>query len=232
MRLKDKIKHRFPLLVDFALAAQHFLMRLGRRHPPQLWSEDVRPSRARISLGDVPTGFFLRLALEAGYHNVVELGTYDGARISTIKRLAPQLTCHGFDIGPRFRSAFEENGVAFGPFDMGIFGKLPRRTLVVCVQTLTCMPESEVRELFGQLAQHGHDIAFFEPQPLFDPGLAAPIERTLTGQTGLYHDYPRLTQTSGLTMRLVGEDRAWSHTGATKTLERVQPYYATAKANA
>jgi hypothetical protein len=228
MNLSRKLKRTFPLACDFAVATRHFVQRLGRRHPSQNWAIDRPVMNDRAGLSDMPTGMFLRLILENGYREVTEIGTYTGARISTLKRLVPSLNAHGMDIGPHYQTPFESHGVDFRPYDSTFFEGGMDRPLLVCVQTLVCFEEEEVNRLFAACAKGGVDMAFFEVQPLFELGDAAPVNRIKTGGTGWYHDYGALMRRHGFSDQLTGINKAWSHTGHTKTLEHFRPFFASA----
>ena len=224
------LKRTFPLICDFSVATRHFLQRLGKRHAPQDWAGDMPAMSDRAGFSDLPAAMFLRLILESGYREVTEIGTYTGERISTLKRLVPDITAHGMDIGPRFETPFENHGVDFQCFNAEFFEGPMDKGLMICVQTLVCFTEAEVDALFAACAKGGVDMAFFEVQPLFSVGDAAPIDRIKTGGTGWYHNYEELMRRHGFTDQLTGPDKVWSHTSHTKTLEQYRPYYATAPA--
>ena len=228
MSLSRKLKRTFPLACNFGVVTRHFLKRIGQRHPTQNWHHDRPEITNRTGLSDLPTAMFLRLILENDYREVTEIGCYTGGRISSLKRLLPTLNAHGMDIGPYYQTPFNGHGVDFQLYNSSFFERTMEKPLLICVQTLVCFKEEEVDRLFAACAKGGVDIAFFEVQPLFNLGDAAPVDRIKTGGTGWYHDYRALMLRHGFTDRLTGEDKVWSHTSHTKTLEQFRPFYATA----
>lgn len=145
------------------------------------WQAAVAPESHSTPASDYAVNFFARCILETSSRRVVEIGSWGGERIKTLKRLFPHIEASGLDVAASYQKIRTDSGVTFAPYSLDFLDDEPG--LVVCRGTLTCMTTIELSE-FAALSKKW-SVAFAEPWPM-------------TGKFGTrskgswYHNYPEV----------------------------------------
>ncbi len=168
-------------------------------------AQQVELRKQYTSAADVPTAFFLRCALETSCKTIVEIGTYDGQRIITLKSLLPDRECYGLDVLKTFEKPFESCGVKFDFFSPRFTNKTYNKPLLVCNGTLCYFEESQLQEFLKSLNSKGFSLAFVEPTSanrvryyhIEELQIKNSIKRS---GISYYHNYDRLLAESGFKM--------------------------------
>ncbi len=190
------LKKRFPLL-----ASSLYLLSLL---PQSRAKHRVRSRGGRdyhnmeVTLGgavpvyDAATAFFLRAVLEVGYMTVIEIGTFNGSRILTLKRLVPAITGYGLDIPKTFAQPFDVEGVRFELFDNAFFKVERPQAIVLSRATLCCFKREELDAFIATLGGGGYDLALCEPVLAFE--FDTSLQRS---KNTYYHPYPMILRNAG-----------------------------------
>jgi hypothetical protein len=116
-----------------------------------------------VDINDPALNLFLRAVLELKPRTVIEIGAYNGARITTLKRLAPGIEAFGLDILPDYAQRSERDGVRFAHFDVAFFDTVASPALVCSRATMSCMPPDAAETFIKRVAARGIDLALCEP---------------------------------------------------------------------
>ena len=158
-----------PLTFGHAVAS--FVLIRRSMHRPVYVSYQNTPveHNNQSPIENVPTSLFLRVTMEGNYENVVEIGTYTGKVIATLKRLVPSINAYGVDVGPTFDRPFVFSGVNFQKYDsrLSILDQLTGSTLVIARGTLSCFNESELNHFAEQVSIRPVDLAIYDLYPNF-----------------------------------------------------------------
>jgi hypothetical protein len=206
----EYLKAKHPLLASELILVRQF---------PSAWKKH-RGSSARdwttlevkmgkdASLYDLATAFFLRVAMEHRYETIIEIGTYSGERIITLKRLLQEVEAWGLDIGPDYSEDRERAGVKFRRFETGFFDRAFPKPLVLSQGTLSYFAKDEMLDFLKVLERGGFDLALAEPSPLYVPNV---ITRRSPGS--FYYPYERILLDLGFYMA-----EPWSTSSREKTM--------------
>lgn len=196
MSLGSRLTTGTPRLVSLLHVLRHVPGALRKRASvePRDYAGDAVEMADRVYLGDPAIAFYLHCLLEGAYDGFIEVGSYDGARIATVRRHLPGIAATGVDICANYRTPFERFGVAFRPFVVDDLPESTGRTLVASRGTLTYLDPATLDRFLAHVAERGHDIAIVEPMPTFRIG------RTIRrGGGASYHPWPELLDRHGFT---------------------------------
>jgi hypothetical protein len=149
----------------------------------------------KTPINDISMAIPCRAVLERRPRRIVEIGTYDGRRIATLKRLFPQAECVGLDIQASFAEPRQAFGVAFRKFDLNEISKLDGTSLVVSIGTMTCMPPAELEAFLKALQPTGAALVFLELTPGYRHG-----ETLIRNANTYFHDYDVILPALGFTL--------------------------------
>jgi hypothetical protein len=147
-----------------------------------------------VDINDPALNLFLRAVLELKPRTVIEVGAYNGARIATLKRLAPGIEALGLDILPDYAHRSERDGVRFAHFDLAFFDAVAPPALICSRATVSCMPPDAAESFIKRAAARGIDLALCEP--VAHRTASASVSRS--PQTW-YHPYDRWLREAGFT---------------------------------
>jgi hypothetical protein len=149
----------------------------------------------QIQINDIAMGVACRVILERAPTRIVEIGTYDGRRIATLKRLFPAIDCVGLDIQAAFETPREAFGVAFRRFDLAEMAALDATSLVVSIGTLSCMTREELGAFLDTLRPTGAALVFLELTPGYRHG-----ESLRRNSNSWFHDYDVVLPAHGFSL--------------------------------
>jgi len=201
---------RYPVFFGHLIHIKHFTdayRRLSKKIDAKVdyFAQAFAIKQQYTSAADVPTAFFLRCALETSCKTIVEIGTYEGQRIITLKSLLPDRECYGLDVLKTFENPFASCDVKFDFFSSNFFTKAFDMPLLVCNGTLCYFEESQLQEFLKSLNSKGFSLAFVEPTSankvryyhIEEFQIKNSIKRS---GISYYHDYDRLLAESGFKM--------------------------------
>lgn len=202
------------LRANFPLALSRLMMMNGsrtwakkRRSDGNVnYGEKIVDSTSDLMINDAPAAFYLRAILENAHRTAIEIGSFNGARIKTVKRCLPDIKAIGLDIGARYQSPFQEDGVDFEKFDLDVFRRQHDKPVVLAHCTMNYMPPDILSGFIDCLAQARMPIAFSEPVPVFRYD-----ETLIRSKIAYYHPYRILFSRAGFDLAIPGDDDARFH---------------------
>lgn len=198
-KLTQSAATKYPRITSFTVGSIYALLSIPNRlrdsldHYPHYQSY-IPTSSGTTPIDDTATNFFLRVILEHNYKTVVEIGTFHGNRIISLKKLIPSINALGVDIGPNFAIPFTRDNVNFSQFNKDFFSNLPTKSLIITNGTLTCMKIEEIKDFLSLIFLHKHDIALSEPCSLVETYITESPRRNAVS---FYHSYHRLAVSTG-----------------------------------
>lgn len=198
-RLIQSAATKYPRATSFIVGNIYALLSVPNRlrdsldHYPH-YTTYIPTSSGKTSIDDTATNFFLRVILEHDYKTIVEIGTFHGNRIISLKKLIPSINAFGVDIGPNFAIPFIRDDVKFSQFNKDFFSALPTKSLIITNGTLTCMKIEEIKDFLSLIFSHKHDIALSEPCSLVEAYITESPRRNAVS---FYHSYHRLAVSTG-----------------------------------
>ena len=147
----------------------------------------------KVPLNDIATGVWLRIIIENDFKRVIEIGTRDGKRIRTIKKLLPNLECIGLDISKKFKKTFYLDDVCFKENKNEFFKKNKKKTIVISRGCLQYYPADKLEKLLKKLYSANYSISFFEP---YLAGIKKSLVRFKPDKSN-YHPYENILDRNG-----------------------------------
>ena len=171
---------------------------------------------------DFPVGFYLRALTEHGHRTAIEIGSFGGGRIATVKKCLPDIVAYGLDIGGRYTQPFDHAGVHFEKFDTGFFRRSFDAPLVLAHCTLNYVPPDDLAKFLDCLREQKLPIAFCEPVP------AHRYDQLMRrSEIAHYHPYPSLFHHAGFDLIETNYQSATFHSFSLNMGEYTYTNYAT-----
>lgn len=196
--MKSVLK-KYPWMMNSALSLHQVTSRAIQRKKIDKYVDMEMPARDEAPIDDAATALFLRAIMVGGHKSIIEIGSYDGARIITLKKLLPDIDARGVDILKNYAAPFERGGVAFSRFEDSAFGEGLDAPLVLSRGTLSYFDPQEVAHFFDILKEGRISIAFYEPNPFYHVE-AHTIRYRKMNRVAHYHPYDDMLEARGFTL--------------------------------
>ena len=196
--IRDNLK-KHPKALNAALAFRQLVSRsLDRKKIDKDVDMTIAPLE-EAPADDAATALFLRAIMAGDHKSVIEIGSYDGARIITLKKSLPHIEAFGLDILANYQDLSERSGVSFDLYSEAFFDRDFDRPLMISRGTMSYYDPDELNRLFDALARRRIAVAFYEPSPFFH------VERSTVryrkqNRIARYHPYDDMLEARGYTL--------------------------------
>lgn len=196
--IRDNLKNH-PKALNAALAFRQLVTRsLDRKNIDKYVDMTIAPLE-ETPLDDAATALFLRAITAGNHRSVIEIGSYDGARIITLKKALPDIDAYGLDILINYQDPTERSGVSFAPYSEAFFEGDFVRPLMISRGTMSYYDPDELNRLFDVLARQSIAVAFYEPSPFFHVEKST-IRYRKQNRIARYHPYDDMLEARGYTL--------------------------------
>tara|TARA_B100000686_G_scaffold328956_1_gene389595 strand:+ start:763 stop:1437 length:675 start_codon:yes stop_codon:yes gene_type:complete len=196
--IRDTLK-KYPKSLNALLSARQSLFRsLTRKEIEKYGDVEIQP-RNEAATDDPATALFLRAIMIGKHKSVVEIGSFDGSRIVTLKKMQPNIDAYGLDILKNYRTPFKRLGVSFEMYTPDFFNRELERPLMTSRGTMSYYEPDQLEKMFEVLKKNGVSIAFYEPSPFFHVERPT-IRYRKKNRIARYYPYDDMLEAAGYTL--------------------------------